>query len=67
MLPHLSNFNGMISQLLKFDVQFKDEEKVVFLMATLISSYNHLITTLTYGKDELEFEFVSEALIWYER
>ncbi|KAF4376209.1 hypothetical protein F8388_018878 [Cannabis sativa] len=53
MLQHLSNFNGMISQLIRFEVKFSDEEKAVLIMATLPPSYDHLITTFTYGKDRV--------------
>lgn len=67
MLQYFSNFNGMISQLLKFDVKFSDEEKVVLIMETLPSSYDHLITTLTYGKDKLEYEVIAESLVLFEK
>ncbi|RDX84970.1 hypothetical protein CR513_33901, partial [Mucuna pruriens] len=52
---------------MKFNVKFEDEEKAVLLMATLPQSFDHLITTLTYGKDKLEYEVISEALLSFDK
>lgn len=67
MLQQLSNFNGMISTLLKFNVNFTKEEKFVLLIAILFSSYDHLIATLIYKKATIEFKIVYVALISFEK
>lgn len=48
-------------------VSDREEQKFVLLMATLPSSYDHLITTLIYGKVTLEFEVVPATLISFEK
>ena len=35
-LQHLSNLNGLISQLLQFQVTFDDEDKAILLLASLL-------------------------------
>ena len=65
-LQHLSKFNGLISQLLQFQVTFDDENKAILLLASL-PSYENLMTTLLYGKDTLKFEQVSGSLLSYNK
>ena len=66
-LQHLSKFNGLISQLLQFQVTFDDEDKAILLLTSLPSSYENLMTTLFYGKDTLKFEQVSGSLLFYNK
>ena len=63
-LQHLSKFNGLVSQLLPFQITFGDEDKAMLLLAS--QSYKNLVTTtLLYGKDTLKFEQVSGSLLSY--
>ena len=64
-LQHLSKFNGLISQLLQFQVTCDDEDKAILLLASLPSSYENLMTTLLNGNDTLKFEQVSGSLLSY--
>ena len=65
MLQHLSKFNGLISQLLQFQVTFDDEDKAILLLASIPRSYENLVTTLLYGKNTLKFGQVSGSLLSY--
>uniref|UniRef100_A0A2N9IVL8 Retrotransposon Copia-like N-terminal domain-containing protein n=1 Tax=Fagus sylvatica TaxID=28930 RepID=A0A2N9IVL8_FAGSY len=40
-----------------------DEDKAMMLLTSLPASYEHLVTTLLYGKETLELEEVSGALL----
>ena len=62
-LQHLSKFNGLISQILQFQVTFDDEDRAILLLASLPSSFENLMTTLLYGNDTLNFEQVSGSLL----
>ena len=65
-LQHLSKFNGLISQLLQFQVTFDDKDKAILLLSSL-PSYENLMTTLLYGNDTLKFEQVSGSLLSYNK
>ena len=66
-LQHLKKFNGLISQLLQFQVTFDDENKAILLLASLPSSYENMMTTLLYGNDTLKFEQVPRSLLSYNK
>jgi hypothetical protein len=58
----LNNLNKILADLQNLDVKIDDEDKVVVLINSLPDTYEHLATTLMYGKDTLKFEDVSNAL-----
>ena len=43
------------------DVKIDDEDKALLLLNSLHDTYEHLTTTLLYGKDEIKFNDVSNA------
>ena len=47
---HVNIFNQIITDLVRVDVKIEDEDKVIILLYSLPPSYEHLVTTLTYGK-----------------
>ena len=49
--------------MLRIDIKFEDEDKAMMLLTSLPASYEHLVTTLLYGKETLESEEVSGALL----
>ena len=63
MTEHIDEFNKIISDLLNMDVDMKDEDKAILLLNSLPESYDHLSTTLLYGKDVVKYEDVSSALL----
>src|SRR3954470_23814716 len=62
-LQHLNAFNKIVSNLLALEVKFKGEDKALILLSSLPPSYNHLVTTILYGKETLELEDVRVMLV----
>uniref|UniRef100_A0A2N9HC61 Integrase catalytic domain-containing protein n=1 Tax=Fagus sylvatica TaxID=28930 RepID=A0A2N9HC61_FAGSY len=60
---HINTFKQIISDILRIDIKFEDEDKAMMLLTSLPASYEHLVTTLLYGKETLELEEVSGALL----
>ena len=62
---HIKMFNQVIDDLKRVDVKFEDENKVLMLLNSLSTSptYENLVTTLTRGKETLELEDVTGALL----
>uniref|UniRef100_A0A2N9EML6 CCHC-type domain-containing protein n=1 Tax=Fagus sylvatica TaxID=28930 RepID=A0A2N9EML6_FAGSY len=60
---HINTFKQIISDMLRIDIKFEDEDKAMMLLTSLPTSYEHLVTTLLYGKETLELEEVSGALL----
>jgi len=62
-IRHLSVFNQVISDLKRVDVKFEDEDKALMLLNSLPASttYENLVTTLTWGKESLELKDVRRA------
>ena len=60
---HINTFKQIISDMLWIDIKFEDEDKAMMLLTFLPASYEHLVTTLLYGKETLELEEVSGALL----
>ena len=57
-LQHLNAFNRILSDLLILEIKVKEEDKALLLLSSLLSSYDHLATTIMYGKEMLELENV---------
>ena len=53
---HLSVFHKLVSDLLCVNEILKEDDKALLLLNSLPSSYEHLVTTIIYGKDTLKFE-----------
>ena len=60
---HVHTFNKIISDLLRIDIKLDDENKAMMLLSSLPASYEQLVTTLLWGKETLEFEEISGALL----
>jgi len=48
---HVNFFNQIIIDLVQLDVKIKDEDRAIIPLCLLPSSYEHIVTTLTYGKE----------------
>jgi hypothetical protein len=59
---HLNDYNKILADLKNLDVEIGDEDKAFLLLNSLPDIYDHLITTLLYGKDEIKFDDVFNAL-----
>lgn len=66
MNQYLNNFNKILVDLQNLDVSIEDEHKALLLLYSLLDTYDHLTTTLLYGKYEIKFDDVSNAL-WITR
>jgi len=62
-LEHLNFFNKVISKLLVVDVKIDEEDKALILLNLLPESYDHIVTTMLYGKETLILEEVTSTLI----
>ena len=62
MSEHLNYYNKILADLKNLDVEIGDEDKALLLLNSLLDIYDHLITTLLYGKDEIKFDDVSNVL-----
>ena len=67
MSEHIDEFNKIISDLVNLDIDMKDDDKAILLLNSLPESYDHLGTTLLYGKDVVKYENVSSALLGNEQ
>ena len=62
MSKHLNDYNKKLADLQNLEVEIKDEDKALLLLNSLPDTYDYLITTLLYGKNEIKFNDVSNAL-----
>ncbi|CAL9031518.1 unnamed protein product [Prunus brigantina] len=62
MHEHLNDYNKILADLANLDVQIPDEDKALCLLNSLPDDYDHLTTTLLYGKSEVKLDEVSAAL-----
>ena len=58
-LEHLNFFNKIINELLAIDVKIDEEDKALILLSFLLESYDHIVTTMLYGKKTLILEEVT--------
>ena len=59
-LQHLNAFNRILSDLSGLEVELEEEDKTLLLLSSLPSSYDHLTTTIVYGKKTLELEDIRQ-------
>ncbi|KAE8683204.1 hypothetical protein F3Y22_tig00111213pilonHSYRG00462 [Hibiscus syriacus] len=60
---HVNVFNQIISDLARLDVKIEDEDRAMILLCSLPPSYEHMVTTLTYGKETINVEEITAALL----
>ena len=62
MNDHVNSFNKILTDLLNLDEKFEDEDTILLLLNSFPEEYDHLTTTLLYGKDNITFDVVYSAL-----
>ena len=62
MSKHLNDYNKILVDYQNLEVDINSEDKALLLLNSFPNTYDHLITTLLYGKDEIKFDDVSNAL-----
>ena len=55
-LEYLNFFNKVISECLDVNVKIDEKDKALILLSSLQESYDHIITTMFYGKETLILE-----------
>src|ERR1044072_1072286 len=63
LMAHLTVFNNVLAEVTRLGITIEDEIKAVVLLCSLPGSYDHLVTTLTYGKDSVTLDAISSALL----
>ena len=63
MSEHLNDYNKILADLKNLDFEIDDEDNALLLLNSLPDTYEHLITTLLYGKDKIKFDDVCNALM----
>ena len=64
---HINVFNQLIANLGMVDEKIDDEDKAIILLCSLPGSYEHLVTTLTYGKEDINVDEIVTALLGHEQ
>ena len=62
-LQHLNVFNKSLSDLLALEIKLEKEDKALMLLSSLPSSYDHLMTTIMYGKETLKLEDIRQMML----
>src|SRR4051812_23158553 len=61
-LQHLNASNKIVIDLLALEVKLEEEDKTLILLSSLPPSFDHLVTTILYGKETLELKNVRMML-----
>ena len=67
LIQHINTFNQIVSDLLRIEVTFEEEDQALMLLSSLPDSLDNLVTTLLWGKETLELEEVTAALLAYNQ
>ena len=62
-MEHLDEFKRLLTKLKAIGMKIEEEDKIVLLLVYLPPSYEHLRTTLMYGKDTLGIDEVVATLL----
>ena len=60
---HINVFNQLIVDLEKVDVKIDEEDRAIILLCSLPGSYEHLVTTLTYGKEDVKVDVKVDGIV----
>ncbi|CAA0833610.1 Probable prolyl 4-hydroxylase 11 [Striga hermonthica] len=60
---HVNIFNQVVTDLASLEVKIEDEDKAMILLCSLPPSYEHMVTTLSYGKETIKTEEITSALL----
>jgi hypothetical protein len=63
LVEHLNVFSQMVADLARREVTVDDEDKTIILLCSLPPSYEHVVTTLTYGKETIKIEDITAAYV----
>ncbi|KAE8655753.1 Retrovirus-related Pol polyprotein from transposon TNT 1-94 [Hibiscus syriacus] len=60
---HVNVFNQIVSDLTRLDVRIEDEDREMIMLCSLSPSYEHMVTTLIYGKETINVKEIIVALL----
>ena len=63
LLEHLNTINMLNTQLSSFGVNYEDKDKALLLLMSLPTHFDHLMTTLMYGKETVVHDEGTSALL----
>jgi len=63
LMEHLNVFKGLLDQLGRVDVKVEEEDQELLFLTSLPDSFEHIITTVLYGKDTLQMREVESVLL----
>jgi len=63
---HINVFNQLIADFGNVEVKIDEEDRAIILLCSLPESYEHLVTTLTYGKEDVKVDEIVTALLGHE-
>ncbi|KAE8658345.1 hypothetical protein F3Y22_tig00116971pilonHSYRG00233 [Hibiscus syriacus] len=63
LVQHVNVFNQIVSDLARLDFKIEDKDKAMILLCSLSPSYEHMVTTLTYGKETIKVKEIDAALL----
>ncbi|EMS60458.1 Retrovirus-related Pol polyprotein from transposon TNT 1-94 [Triticum urartu] len=66
LVEYMNAFNQVVTDLARLGATVDDEDMAILLLCSLPSSYDHLITTLTHGKETIKNEDITAALLSYD-
>ena len=64
---HVNIFNQIITNLAQLHVKIEDKDRAIILLCLLPSSYEHIVTILTYGKETIRVEEITAALLAHNK
>ena len=64
---HINVFNQLIAGLGKVNEKIDEEDSAIILLCSLSGSYEHLVTTLTYGKEDVKVDEIVTTLLGHEQ
>ncbi|KAH7519088.1 hypothetical protein JRO89_XSUnG0138700 [Xanthoceras sorbifolium] len=60
-MAHLNDFNRCITNFIRVNVKYEDDDKALLLLRSLPDSFKHFRTTLLFGNDTLECDVKEEV------
>ena len=63
---HMNHYTKLLTDLINMDVKIDEEDKVMILLNSLPDEEYEIFTTLINGKETLNYNVVSAALVNYE-
>jgi hypothetical protein len=66
LVVHINVFSQMVTDPEQLGVKIETEDKAIILLCSLPSSYEHVVTTLTYDKESIKVEDIIATLLAQE-